>query len=152
MLLVNRFGELCTMCEATVACTAGAAAPAGMADLATGPYTVYHFQTKTFWGQVGTIFLYLQRWIMPVVRGERPVVIYAVGSDGPAGASRSRVEAMAELSTEPALLVAADRQIDRWTSAWQTRGGVPVGNCARLPLRDTLAFLKTHAPWPAPAP
>jgi hypothetical protein len=152
MLLVNRFGELCTMCEAMVACTAGASAPADMAALATGPYTLYHFQTKTFWGQVATIFKYLQRWITPVVREERPVVIYTVGSDGPGGATRSRVETLAELSTEPALLVAGDRQIDRWTSAWQTRDGAPAGSCARLPLRDTLAFLSTHAPWPTPAP
>lgn len=152
MLLFNRFGELCTMCEATVACAAGDQAPGDVGALATGPYTLYHFQTKTFWGQVATIFKYLQRWITPVVREERPVVIYAVGRDGPGGAGRSRVEAVAGLSTEPALLVAGDRRIDRWTSAWQTMAGDTVGSCARVPLRETLAFLKSHAPWPTPGP
>ncbi|MBL8224105.1 MAG: hypothetical protein JNM50_02140 [Chromatiales bacterium] len=151
-LLVNRFGELCTMCEAMVACRAGDAAPADVAALQTGPYTLYHFQTRTFWGQVSTIFTYLQRWIAPVVYQERPVVIYTVDGEGPAGASRSRADGTTGLSLDPARIIMGDRQIDRSTSIWQDRDGQPAGSCARLPLRATLTFLKAHEPWPAAMP
>jgi hypothetical protein len=152
LLLVNRFGELCTMCEATVACRAGAAAPADVTALQAGPWTLYHFQVRTFWGQVSTIFTYLQRWIAPVVYQERPVVIYAVASSGPSGATRTRTDATAGLSLDPPRIIMGDRQIDRATGAWQDQDGQPVGHCARLPLRETLAFLKAHEPWPAAAP
>jgi hypothetical protein len=151
-LLVNRFGELCTMCEAMVACRAGAAAPADVAALQAGPYTLYHFQTRTFWGQVSTIFTYLQRWIEPVVYQERPVVIFTVDGAGPAGAGRSRADGMAGLSLDPARVIMGDRQIDRATSTWQDRDGQALGSCARLPLRETLTFLKAHEPWPAAVP
>jgi hypothetical protein len=152
MLLVNRFGELCTMCDATVACRAGDTAPTDVATLETGPYTLYHFQVRTFWGQVSTIFTYLQRWIAPVVYQDRPVVIYTVDATGPAAAARSRADATAGLSLDPARIIMGDRQIDRATSAWQDRDGQPLGRCARLPLRETLGFLKAHEPWPAAAP
>lgn len=151
-LLVNRFGELCTMCEAMVACREGAAAPADVTALQAGPYTLYHFQVRTFWGQVSTIFSYLQRWIEPVVYQERPVVIYTVDATGPAGTGRSRADGMAGLSLDPARVIMGDRQIDRATSAWQDRDGQPLGSCARLPLRETLTFLKAREPWPAAAP
>lgn len=151
-LLVNRFGELCTMCEAMVACRAGAEAPADVAALQAGPYTLYHFQTRTFWGQVSTIFTYLQRWITPVVYQERPVVIYTVDATGPAGATRRRAEGSAGLGLDPARVILGDRQIDRGTSAWQDRDGQPLGRCARLPLRETLAFVQSREPWPAAAP
>lgn len=140
-LLVNRFGELCTMCEATVACAAGGTAPADVAALAApgAPWTLYHFQTKDFWGQVATIFKYLERWIRPVVREERPVVVYTSGPGG------GRVDTLAALSVDPPRIAVGDRRIDRTTAAWQDGAGNPVGQCARLPLRDTLAFLKTLA-------
>lgn len=144
-LLVNRFGELCTMCEATVACAAGSNAPADVATLAAPgtPWTLYHFQTKDFWGQVATIFKYLERWIRPVVREERPVVVYTSGPGG------GRVDTVAALSVDPPRIEVGDRRIDRridsGSAAWQDGAGNPVGQCARLPLRDTLAFLKTMA-------
>jgi hypothetical protein len=151
-LLVNRFGELCTMCEAMVACRAGAAAPTDVTALQAGPYTLYHFQVRTFWGQVSTIFSYLQRWIEPVVYQERPVVTFTVDASGPAGTGRSRADGVAGLSLDPARVIMGDRQIDRTTSAWQARDGQPLGSCSRLPLRETLTFLKAHEPWPAAAP
>lgn len=140
-LLVNRFGELCTMCEATVACAAGPTAPADVAALAApgAAWTLYHFQTKDFWGQVATIFKYLERWIRPVVREERPVVVYTSGPGG------GRVDTLAALSVDPPRIAVGDRRIDRGSAAWQDGAGNPVGQCARLPLRDTLAFLKTMA-------
>jgi hypothetical protein len=152
LLLVNRFGELCTMCEATVACRAGDAAPADVGGLATGPYTLYHFQVRTFWGQVSTIFSYLQRWIEPVVSQTRPVLIYTVDAAGPAGTGRSVATDMAKLSLDPPLIVAGSLRIDRTTGAWQQPDGAPVGTCTRLPLRDTLAFVKQHGPWPGQSP
>jgi hypothetical protein len=144
-LLVNRFGELCTMCEATVACAAGPSAPADVAALAApgSAWTLYHFQTKDFWGQVATIFKYLERWIRPVVREERPVVVYTSGPGG------GRVDTLAALSLDPPRIEVGDRRIDRridnGSAAWQDGAGSPVGQCARLPLRETLAFLKTMA-------
>jgi hypothetical protein len=144
-LLVNRFGELCTMCEATVACRAGGPPPASVAELAAPgapPYTLYHFQTKDFWGQVATIVKYLERWIRPVVREERPVIVYTAGPD------RRRRATTATLSLDPALIEAAGRRIDRRTSAWQSASGEPVGSCLRVPLRETLTWLKTTGAWP----
>jgi hypothetical protein len=140
-LLVNRFGELCTMCEATVACAAGPTAPADVAALAApgAAWTLYHFQTKDFWGQVATIFKYLERWIRPVVREERPVVVYTSGPGG------GRVDTLAALSVDPPRIAVGDRRIDRGSAAWQDGAGNPVGQCARVPLRETLAFLKTLA-------
>jgi hypothetical protein len=151
-LLVNRFGELCTMCEAMVACRAGDAAPADVPALQAGPYTLYHFQVRTFWGQVSTIFSYLQRWIEPVVYQERPVVTYTVDATGPGGTARSRADGTAGLSLDPSRVIIGERQIDRATSAWQDRDGQAVGSCARLPLRETLTFLQAHEPWPAAVP
>lgn len=136
-LLVNRFGELCTMCEATVACSAGAAPPAEVAELAApgADWTLYHFQTKDFWGQVATIFKYLERWIRPVVREERPVVIHTARAGSP-------VVTVAALGLDPPVIEVGERRIDRTTNAWQSLAGEPVGSCARLPLRETLAYLK----------
>jgi hypothetical protein len=149
-LLVNRFGELCTMCEATVACRAGSPPPATLPELLAAdatPYTLYHFQTKDFWGQVATIWKYLERWIRPVVREERPVVVYRFGPD------RTRQKAVAALSLDPPLIEAGGQRIDRRSNAWQSATGKTVGQCARVPLRETLTWLKTTGQWPeAPAP
>lgn len=152
LLLMNRFGELCTMCEAVVLCAEGEAAAPDVADLAkpgTGPYTIYHFQTKTFWGQVATIWDYLIRWVEPVIREERPVRIYRVGAGGAAGSDRSLEERMANLSIDPPLLDMEVRRINRKSSAWETPQGQAVGSCARLPIKEGLGFVKTHSPWPA---
>jgi hypothetical protein len=154
LLLMNRFGELCTMCEAVVLCAAGDVPPADVADLARpgiGPFTIYHFRTKTFWGQVATIWDYLIRWVEPVIREERPVRIYRVGADGAAGSGRSLEERMANLSIDPPLLDIGDRRINRQSGAWETPRGQAVGSCARLPIREGLGFVTSHSPWPAAA-
>jgi len=154
LLLMNRFGELCTMCEAVVLCADGDVSAVTVPDLgapATGPFTIYHFQTKTFWGQVATIWTYLKRWVEPIVREERPVRIYTVGTGGVAAPGRSLEERMASLSIEPPLLDVGARRINRETSAWEDAQGQPVGTCARLPIKEGLGFVKAHSPWP-PAP
>lgn len=151
LLLMNRFGEICTMCEAVVLCADGDVSAVTVADLGSpeaGPFTLYHFQTKTFWGQVATIWNYLRRWVEPIVREERPVQIYTVGAGGVAGPGRSLEEHMARLSIEPPLLEVGTRRINRKTSAWETPGGQAVGSCARLPIKEGLGFVKAHAPWP----
>lgn len=152
LLLMNRFGELCTMCEAVVLCAEGDVSTvqvSGLAERDMGPFTIYHFQTKTFWGQVATIWNYLKRWVEPIIREERPVQVYRVGAGGVTGADRSLEERMANLSIEPPLLDVGDRRINRETGAWETPAGQAAGSCARLPIREGLGFLKAHAPWPA---
>lgn len=142
MLLQSRFGELCTMCEAIVLCERDGENGSGSSPVG---YTMYHFHTKTFWGQVRTIYEYMIRWIQPVVSGGRPVTIaeLPVGSARPAEASSSRV--MGYLVLEPAVVEIDGRQIDRWSGAWQDRDGRVIGSCRRLPLRETLQALEDPA-------
>jgi len=147
-LLMNKFGELCTMCEAMLFCAPGDVVAVGVADLSRpdiGPYTLYHFRTKTFWGQVATIGKYLAKWVSPIVREERPVAIHTVGPGGIGGPAHRVAEGTASLSLEPLLIEVDGWRIDRQSRAWQPDQGSPVGSCARLPLRETLGVLKEHA-------
>lgn len=150
MLLQNKFGELCTMCEATVVCRADQATEIGVDDLgkaATAPYTLYHFHTKDFWGQVATIWDYMIRWVKPVLREKRPLTIYSVEDSGEGTARGSMSRTMAFLSLDPASIQVGERRIDRWSGEWLAADGTVVGSCSRLPLRDTYRFLKANAPW-----
>ena len=107
LLLMNRFGEICTMCEAVVLCADGDVSAVTVADLGspgTGPFTLYHFQTKTFWGQVATIWSYLRRWVEPIIREERPVRHLHRRHRRNWGANRSLEERMARLSIDPPLI------------------------------------------------
>jgi len=139
MLLHSRFGELCSMCEAMVLCTDGG--PAGSVPPS---YTLFHFQTKTFWGQVRTIWEYLVRWVQPV-RGEtRPVYQYMEQS-GPSGRLTTQATVLsADFSLDPPLIRIANRQIERWSGQWLDDDGQVVGQCRRLPLRETLEVIKAH--------
>jgi len=151
MLLKNDFGELCTMCEATVVCSVGPIPPPPVEQLErenAGPYWIYHFHTKTFWGQIGTIWDYMVRWIEPVVRENRPVTIYKIPEAGIDSADRVRVESLAYLSTEPAEVAVSGRTIDRWSREWHSEDGSVLGSCARLPLRETWPILTAREPWP----
>lgn len=153
MLLKNEFGELCTMCEATVVCSQTELP--GVEDLSkpgAAPYTLYHFHTKTFFGQMATIWDYMVRWIEPVVRESRPVTIYKVPADGIGSDSRSRRETTVYLSLEPALIEINGQQIDRWSRQWADADGTVLGACQRLPLRDTWRVLQDAQPWPEREP
>jgi hypothetical protein len=155
MLLHNKFGELCTMCEATVVCASRDVSNVTVDELnqATGgPYTLYHFHTKTFLGQIATIYDYLIRWIEPVITEKRPVTIYAIPAAGDASVARARTETNAELSLEPPVIAIDKQQIERRSREWRSADGQALGSCKRLPLRDTWAFLQANAPWPEHAP
>jgi len=150
LLLENKFGELCTMCEATVLCRNGEVSGIGVADLdrpQTAPYTLYHFHTKTFWGQVGTIWDYLVRWVEPVTTEQRPVSVYAVDDYSGKTLRGGLTETMGILSLDPARIDVGQHTIDRRTGEWRDADGTRAGYCVRLPLRDTYRFLKSNAGW-----
>ncbi len=149
MLLKNEFGELCTMCEATVVCSESDLPE--LADLTSpeaAPYTLYHLHTKTFFGQIMTIWDYMVRWIEPVIVENRPITIYRVPEGGIRSASRNRTETSVSLSLEPALIEVDGLQIDRWSQQWSAVDGTVVGACKRLPLRETWRVLQDAQPWP----
>jgi len=151
MLLHNKFGELCTMCEATVVCTSGDVSGITVDQLEQGGggrLTLYHFHTKTFLGQIATIYDYMIRWIEPVITEKRPLTIYSIPAADDKSAGRARIETTVELSLEPPLITIENRQIERRSREWRTADGQVLGSCKRLPLRDTWAFLQASAPWP----
>lgn len=151
MLLHNKFGELCTMCEATVLCAAGDVTGVGVPDLEQaegGPYTLYHFHTKTFFGQIATIYDYMIRWIEPVITEKRPLTVYTIPAPGDPSAARGRTETWVELSLEPPVITIDEREIERRSREWRAMDGRVVGSCKRLPLRETWAYLQAGTPWP----
>lgn len=146
MLLTNRFGELCTMCEAIVLCEPGkqeldfdGALPQDMPPR----FTLYHFQTKDFWGQIATIWDYFARWVNPVVAETRPVIVYEVA----AGVRETQGTEIAGLSVKQAQITVGSRIIDRNKRHWLGADGEMLGACARLPLRDALLAYKAKGSW-----
>ena len=137
MLLNSRFGELCSMCEAMVLCTEHG--PDGSPQ---PPATLLHFQTKTFWGQVRTIWEYLIRWVAPVSGNTRPVYLYVEQADSSGRLASDAHVLSADFSLDPPLIRLDDRQIERWSGQWLDAGGEVVGQCRRLPLRETLEVIK----------
>jgi hypothetical protein len=151
MLLHSKFGELCTMCEATVVCASRDVSAVSVDDLiqpTAGPYTLYHFHTKTFLGQIATIYDFLIRWIEPVITEKRPLTIYEIPAAGEEAAGRGRIETSVELSRNPPMITVGQRQIERHTREWRSLDGEVLGACRRLPLRETWDYLQTNGPWP----
>ncbi|MDX2142851.1 MAG: hypothetical protein SFV19_05825 [Rhodospirillaceae bacterium] len=109
MLLQNQFGELCTMCEATLACTDAA-----------GAATAYRFQKKTFLGQMRTVLDFVPG-LGPGAWEERPVTVSANG------ATRQDT---ARLSLKEARIEIGETRIDRRTGAWTGADGTSLGQCA----------------------
>ena len=149
--LVGRFGEVCTMCEVVVLCEAGDQAPSGDAVPASGDFTLYHLQTRTFWSQVSTI----REWFIAnfteeelAARGHaRPVHVYEVA----AGKWSARRVVEARLVLDPPLIELGDHRIDRIDRAWQRADtGESIGYCARLPLWDALDSIEASEPGSKP--
>lgn len=145
--LVGQFGEVCTMCEVTVVCTAGTAPPDEAALPDDSNFTLYHIQTRTFWSQVSTIW----EWFISNFRQDelasqghtRPVHVYAVEN----GVWPAMQIIEARLVLEPGVVEFGDYHVDRVTRAWQTAdSGETVGYCSRLPLWDTLDVISANAP------
>ena len=150
MLLTNRFGELCTMCEAIVLCESDKEVldfNSALPGEKSRSFTLYHFQTKKFWGQIATIWNYFARWIDPVVSETRPVIVYEKNTSVNGNVLKSRATETAELYLEEAKIVVADRTIDRITRRWASPEKERIGACVRLPLRDTLVYIEVNGSW-----
>ncbi len=137
--LVGRFGEVCTMCEVAVLCESADAVPAYSDVPASGTFTIYHLQTRTFWSQVSTIW----EWFIAnfsaaplAARGHtRPVHIYAVAD----GEWQPREFVEARLVLDPGVLEFGATWINRVNRQWiDAATGQPIGYCQRLPLWDAL--------------
>jgi len=146
-LLVGRFGEICTMCEAVVLCEANNSDARHEGIPEGGSFTVYHLQTRTFWSQVGTIW----EWFitnfdsdsLAVAGHKRPVEVYTV-TDG-RWSQPQTIEA--HLSLDPARIVIYDHTIDRVDRSWfQGPDSQPVGFCQRLPLWESLELIAKRRP------
>jgi hypothetical protein len=144
-LLVGQFGEICTMCEAIVICDISDSEIPLSTIPADGNFTLYHFQTRTFWSQIATIW----EWFITNFDSDslaesghrRPVRVYTV-TDG-RWSEASTVEA--HLSLEPATIDIGDDRIDRIESRWlKGQKKEPVGFCQRLPLWDSLEIIESH--------
>ena len=144
-LLVGRFGEICTMCEAIVLCQASDSPLRRERIPAAGSFTIYHLQTRTFWSQISTIW----EWFIAnfdadsLARGghTRPVIVYEV-DDG--NWHRPRTGA-AHLSLEPATLTLDEHVIDRVARKWRHDDSPDaVGYCQRLPLWESIDVIGQH--------
>jgi hypothetical protein len=113
LLLQDKFGELCTMCEATLTCVPN--------DSAAAPTTL-RFQKKTFLGQMRTVLDFVPG-LGPGAWEERPVIVALAGQE--------RTEA-ARLSTAEAQIQIAEMRIDRRTGAWSDVHGKTMGTCSEV--------------------
>jgi hypothetical protein len=145
--LVGQFGEVCTMCEVVVLCETGAEVPQDQVVPASGTFTLYDLQTRTFWSQISTIW----EWFISNFRQDelaaqghtRPVHVYEV-TDG-VWPAMEVIEA--RLILDPGVIEFGDHTIDRVTSAWQDAAtGTAIGYCSRLPLWDALEVIQANAP------
>ena len=150
MLLQSQFGELCTMCEALVACRVDpfqdpAEVKADLSDFEDQEFTLYHFKTKDFWGQIATIWDYFAVWIDPVTSEKRPVRVYQ--HFDPQNGGPTLRERTAFLSVQEAKITVLDQSIDRWSGERISEDGDEQTYCVRLSLRDVLPQLDTYATW-----
>lgn len=150
-LLVGRFGEICTMCEAIVLCEAANNSTQYASIPEVGSFTLYHLQTRTFWSQVATIWEWFITNFDPdslaAAGHRRPVKVYAVAN----GNWLAMRNLEAHVSLEPATIVIDDLTIDRVDRRWlQGPTSQPVGFCQRLPLWESLDIIAGHRPEATP--
>ncbi|MDG2244020.1 MAG: hypothetical protein P8L66_11060 [Rhodospirillaceae bacterium] len=138
-LLMSQFGELCTMCEAYVRCSAEQPA-------ASNPprFTLFYFETKTFWGQIATIWDYFAKWFDPVTSEKRPATVFKFITTGPPNIT---APVTAYLSVADATIDIDGTRIDRNTLAWMADGGDTIGSCRRLGIPESMAMIEANSPW-----
>jgi hypothetical protein len=105
--LTNEYGELCTMCEADVTCTAS-----------DGAATAYHFQKRTFLSQMSTVLDYFPFTKGYGLKHSRPVI-----ADG---AREGR--AAFDLNTKR-IDLPDNSWIDRSDGSWHAADGSAKGQC-----------------------
>lgn len=111
MLLQNQFGELCTMCEASLECRPTSS---------DSPVTTYRFQKKTFLGQMRTVLDFVPG-LGPGAWESRPVITSNRTIQSVAGEAR--------LSLKEAKIEVPGATIDRRTGAWIGGDGGSLGQC-----------------------
>ena len=146
-LLVGRFGEICTMCEAVLLCETGEPRAGEEKIPENGDFSLYHLQTRTFWSQIATIWEWFianfDADVLATGGHTRPVYVYDI-ADG--RWSEARV-LTARLTLEPATIDLDDHAIDRIAFRWLSGPErLPIGFCRRLPLWDSLDVISAHAP------
>lgn len=138
-LLMSQFGELCTMCEAYVQCSAEqpttSNAPA---------FTLYYFETKTFWGQIATIWDYFAKWFDPVTSEKRPATVFKFT---PIEQPNVTTPVTAYLSVADATIDIDGTRINRNTLAWFANDGATIGSCSRLGIPESMAMIENNSPW-----
>ena len=113
-LLTTQFGELCTMCTATLQC-----GPEG------GAQTTYAFGTRTFLSQMSTVLDYVPGLSDQAKVHSRPVTITIDGK---------RVDGTAKFNFRDARIDLPDAKgaatwIDRSSGAWHGAGESLLGRC-----------------------
>lgn len=137
-LLMSQFGELCTMCEAYLRCI-----PDSSGATSERQETLYYFQTKTFWGQVATIWDYFARWFDPVTSEERPATIYRVSTPSSEDAV---VPTLTYLSVADAKVEIDGTWVDRNSGEWFTADDSKIGMCSRKGIGESMAAIAQI--WP----
>ena len=145
-LLVGRFGEICTMCEAIVLCETDSGDRPAEGIPEDGSFTLYHLKTRTFWSQVATIWEWFITNFDPdslaVAGHRRPVEVYTV--DDGRWSGPQTIEA--HVSLDPATIFIGDDTIDRVDRRWlKAPASEPVGFCQRLPLWESLDIIGEHS-------
>ncbi len=138
-LLMSQFGELCTMCEAYVQCTVGQSTASNSEN-----FTLYYFETKTFWGQIATIWDYFAMWFDPVTSEKRPATVFKFTAGEK---SNVTLPVTTYLSVEDATIDIDGMRIDRNTLAWFADNGDSIGTCRRLGIPESMAMIETNGPW-----
>jgi hypothetical protein len=154
LFLVGRFGEVCTMCEVVVLCERNASmhSPAenrveGPIEIPpTGAFSLYHFETRTFWSQIATIWEFFVANFSTdglAARGHtRPVRMITVDD----GVWAKPVSIEGRLILDPPIIELSRMSIDRTDNSWRVASNSDVvGFCYRLPLWESLELIEQHA-------
>ena len=138
-LLMSEFGELCTMCEAYVQCMAESEPLEQNAS-----FSLYYFETKTFWAQIATIWYYFAQWIDPITAEARPATIYRFAKDK---ARQDMLPTEAFLDKEEAIIRIDNTWIDRDNLQWFSQNDDQIGRCRRLGIPESMAMIEREGPW-----